>query len=389
MKNEIKLSKFRRILKIGLFVSILVAVVLLVSIRLFLGGGEYYEDISTAPLFGEDKLEIVATLEMPPGNLAVSKEGRLFFNYHPFSGPQVSSVFELINGNPIPYPNAEFQDNFNKVLGMFIDSHNRLWTLDFAEFEDRQSRLLAFDLSTGHVVHDHFFKSDDDDFLNDLQVSPDGKTIYITNPGIMPFKPASMVVYDIETKTLRHVLVGHDSVNPQHWLIHTDAGDFQILFGLVTLKVGVDGIAISKDGEWIYYGAMVHDSMYRIRTSDLLNESLPPEELGNRVERIGKKPLSDGMSADLANNIYITDVEHSGIARMAPDGTLQTLIKDKRVLWADGISFGPDNYIYFTDSELPHILTDFMTPPPIEQIIENAPYHIFRFKSDIRGVPGS
>jgi hypothetical protein len=74
MKNEIKLSKFRRILKIGLFVSILVAVVLLVSIRLFLGGGEYYEDISTAPLFGEDKLEIVATLEMPPGNLAVSKE---------------------------------------------------------------------------------------------------------------------------------------------------------------------------------------------------------------------------------------------------------------------------------------------------------------------------
>jgi sugar lactone lactonase YvrE len=104
---------------------------------------------------------------------------------------------------------------------------------------------------------------------------------------------------------------------------------------------------------------------------------------------MGQKPLSDGMSADFANNIYITDVEHHGIARMAPDGTLQTLIKDKRVLWADGISFGPDDYVYFTDSELPHILTDFMTPPPIEQIIENAPYHIFRFKSDISGVPGS
>jgi hypothetical protein len=73
---------------------------------------------------------------------------------------------------------------------------------------------------------------------------------------------------------------------------------------------------------------------------------------------------------------------------MAPDGTLQTLIKDRRVLWADGISFGPDNYIYFTDSNIPYILTDFMNPPAREQIIKHAPYYIFRFKSDIGGVPG-
>lgn len=151
-------EKIGRILKIGLLGLVTLVVVLLVFIRIFLGDGEYYQDISTVPLFGMDALEAVAELDMPPGNLAVSKDGRLFFNYHPFSGPQDSSVFELINGKPAPYPNAEFQNNFHKVLGMFIDSQDRLWTLDFAEFENRQTRLLAFDLSTGNVVHDHYFR---------------------------------------------------------------------------------------------------------------------------------------------------------------------------------------------------------------------------------------
>ena len=121
-----------------------------------------------------------------------------------------------------------------------------------------------------------------------------------------------------------------------------------------THNIGVQGPILIK---------LCHfDACNRIRTRDLLDESLSPAELGNRVEKIGQKPLSDGLSADVENNIYITDVEHCGIARMAPDGTLQTLIKDKRVLWADGLSFGPDNYIYLTDSNIPHILTAFMNP---------------------------
>jgi sugar lactone lactonase YvrE len=383
-----KKVKGRLNLRLAAFTAIIVTAALLILIRLFLGGGEYYEDISTAPLYGKEELEVVAQLEMPPGNLAVSRDGRIFFNYHPFGLTEGPSVFELIEGRPVPYPNVEFQKNFHKVLGMYIDTQDRLWTLDFAEFENRQTRLLAFDLATGKVVHDHFFEGDENDFLNDLQVSPDGKIIFISNTGVMPFTPASMVVYDIESKDPCHVLVGHHSVNPQKWIIRTDAGDLRILFGLVPLRVGLDGIALSKDGEWVYYGAMSHDSLYRVRTGDLLDESLSPEELSERVERVGQKPMSDGLSADREGNIYITDVENRGVARMTPDGTLQTLIKDDRVLWADGLSFGPDNYLYFTDSGLPKILTSFMKPPPTNEVIERGPYYIFRFRSDIGGVPG-
>jgi hypothetical protein len=41
---------------------------------------------------------------------------------------------------------------------------------------------------------------------------------------------------------------------------------------------------------------------------------------GERVESVGRKPLSDGLSADLAGNVYITDVEHGAVLRMAPGG---------------------------------------------------------------------
>jgi hypothetical protein len=37
----------------------------------------------SVPLLDESRLQVVVELEVPPGNLAVSKSGRVFFNFHP------------------------------------------------------------------------------------------------------------------------------------------------------------------------------------------------------------------------------------------------------------------------------------------------------------------
>lgn len=365
---------------------IVLVMLLMVVIRLTLGRGETYVDLSTRPMFSEFDLEVVATMEMPLGNLAVAPDGRIFFNLHPLANPEGPTVFEWVDGQAVPYPNEAFQANFFNVLGMFIDSQNRLWTLDYASSDSPGTRLIAFDLHTNQVVHDHLF-GDQYDNLNDLQVAPDGRTIYFSDPGFPLFGSQAIVLYDIASGETRRVLEGHTSVSADNWIVQTDRGELRLVPGLILFKLGVDGIALSKDGQWLYYGGVTHDTLYRVRTVDLLDKNLSDEELAARIERVGLKPLSDGLSADVGNNVYITDVEHNGIARMSPDGALQTLVRDERIRWADGISFGPDKQVCFTDSAIPVILENLIIGS-VENIKANGPYHIFCFTSDVAGVPG-
>ena len=101
-------------------------VVSLVAIRVMLGGGEPYPDVSTPPALGPDALEVLVELDMPPGNVTSSRKGRIFFNTHPFTEPQrfaTDFVFELVDGEPRPYPSAELQPKLQGVLGMNVLHH--------------------------------------------------------------------------------------------------------------------------------------------------------------------------------------------------------------------------------------------------------------------------
>ncbi|HYF64870.1 MAG TPA: L-dopachrome tautomerase-related protein [Herpetosiphonaceae bacterium] len=386
------MRRLRRILGITVAVLLLAVIILLAVVKITLGSGEPYPDVSTAPLFPA-ALEVAAELPLPPGNIAVSADGRIFFNYHYLGGKDLNgnSVFELIDGKPAPYPSAAFQPTFKTTLGMLIDAQNRLWVVDPAGLDgDRQSRLLAFDLTTNEVAYDYTFANDDADFAQDLQVSSDGRMIYLASTGVFGAIPANLVVLDTQTGTARTLLRGHASVEPQDWRIRTGDGEHvSIAYGLIDWQIGVDGIALTKDDAWLYYGAISHDTLYRISTARLLDARLSDEQLAQHIEAVGRKPLSDGFSADLEGNIYITDIEHGGIARMTPDGRLETLIKDPRVRWADGISFAPERTIYFSDSAIPAYLTQTADPASPEAIQQHGPYYLFKFTTDKAGVPGS
>ena len=128
---------------------------------------------------------------------------------------------------------------------------------------------------------------------------------------------------------------------------------------------------------------MAHDQLYKIPTSVINDFNAPHSEIEDAIITVGKKPISDGLSTDTLGNIYITDVENQGLAIMTPEGELSTLIRDDRVTWADGCSFGGDGYLYFTDSELPNQMLNTKSA-----MLESAPYGIFRIKPLSGGVPG-
>ena len=390
-----KSTKIKPLRLAGLILAGLAAlmVVALGYVKISAGSGRAYPDLSTEALHGPMDLERVAALPLPPGNVAVSSSGRVFFNYHYLGsdGDEAgNSVFELVDGEPRPFPDATFQQNFRSTLGMLIDRQNRLWIIDPATIDgSRDTALFAFDADNGELLHEYHF-SEDWDFAQDIQLSPDGRYLISADTGLFGFIPARLLVLDIDTGEYRVALKGHPSVGVQNWGIRgPDGKKISVFWGLIDWQAGVDGIAVSPDGAWLYYGSINHSTLFRLPFDLLIDPETPEEELRQAVEPLGEKPLSDGLSIDNRGNIYITDIENGGIARMSPEGNLETLVKDSRVRWADGISFGPDSWLYFTDSAISVYLTETGDPPDPSVHEEHGPYGIYRFRNDTPGFPGS
>lgn len=365
---------------------LLLGIAATITLRVRYGAGAPYPDLSTAPALAAGALEVVIEYPEPIGNVAVSADGRIFFTVHPESRPEGNKLLEWIDGAAEPYPSGGAQPAlFDTVLGVVIDRQNRLWTIDHGNHGFRTARLVSIDLDTGSVIHSHEFRADiapAGSMLQDLQVSADGRHIIIADASIWRRKPA-LIVYETETRQARRVLEAHPSVSAEDYLVQTASRDMSYLGGLVSLKAGVDGITFDTDNRWLYFGAINQSGLYRLPVDVLLNAELPDRQLASAVERVTDKPLSDGLSSDLAGNVYITDVEHGAVMRVDADGRLQTLIRSPQIRWADGLSFGPDGWLYLADSAIPELV--LQTSEHIEQ---QGPYRIFRFQPGSPGIAG-
>lgn len=367
---------------------VLLGLLLLLSLTLYsrYGGGQAYPDLSTPPLI--DKAALEKVLEYPEniGNLAVAADGRVFFTVHPESRPRGAKLLEFRAGKFRPFPSEAAQTQlFDAVMGLKIDARGRLWTLDHGQHGTGKTRLMAFDIHSGQTLFDYVFPkavAPTGSFLQDLSVDAKGEFVYIADVSFWR-KQAGLVVLNTQTRHSWRALTGHPSVMPQDWIIRNPSKDMVFLGGLVALKPGVDGIALSRDGRKLFYAAMAHDTLYAIDVDALSS----PEKAANAataVQAVGRKPLNDGLSTDTQGNILITDVEHGGVARMASDGKLITLIRDDaRIRWADALSFGPDDYLYIADSAIPDQMLQSKA-----HMQSRAPYAIYRFKPGTQGVVG-
>lgn len=364
---------FSLVLFIGLSASVLDAIY---------GGGETFPDLTTEPTLNSDSLEVVANLQYPPGNISVSNQGRVFFTYHPEAKPPVN-IAELVDGKAIPLalPN---ELNLSSVLSLRVDRQNRLWLLDFAEHGMKTPQIAAIDLNTMQLVHHYEFPSDIagiGSHLNDFQVSQDGKFIYIAEASILRKTPA-LIVYDVEKQSATRLFEDHDSVEPDYFVPVVDK-EKMLIFGVFAIRPGIDSIALDRQEKWLYFAPVTDTHLHRIALEDLHNPELNEEQLAERIEKFAGKSMSDGITTDDAGNIYISDLEHRAINLINPDGELSTLLQDDTLRWPDGFSFGPDGWLYVTNSAL-----NVVIGKPNSYIMEQGPYQIVRFKPNGSAYPG-
>ena len=174
------------------------------------GGGAAYPNLSTTPLLASSALEEVLAYDQPVGNVAVNRDGRIFFTVHPESRPTGNKLLEYVRGAAVPFPSAAAQSElFDTVLGVAIDRYNRLWTIDHGNHGLRSARIVAIDLDSNEVLRDQKLSSDiapAGSFLQDLQVSADGNTVIIADASFWLQRPA-IIVYDVETGEARRVRI--------------------------------------------------------------------------------------------------------------------------------------------------------------------------------------
>ncbi len=98
-------------------------------------------------------------------------------------------------------------------------------------------------------------------------------------------------------------------------------------------------------------------------------------ELDEKIEIYSYKPLSDGLTIDDQNNIYISQIQSNSVGVI--DGKtrqLRLLLRSPDLQWPDGFSFGPNQTIFVTASYLHQVA--FKAPGSWKG---KGPFRIFKF----------
>jgi sugar lactone lactonase YvrE len=288
---------------------------------------------------------------------------KLFTNYPLWSETHLYDLVQITGvHSSSPYPNTTMnswepgQDGEDKwvcVQAVYRDADGYLWVVDPASprmqgVYDGSHKLVKMDPLTNQVLRTYSFDStaSPNSYLNDVQVDTENKMAYLTNS-----KEGGIVVLNLETGQSRQVLQNHYSVmsDPSYQFI-IDGKELQ-RYGK-PVKINSDGIALTPDFEWLYYKPLTDNKLYRIKTKYLRDGSVNETELERQVQSLGRFCSSDGMIFDKRGNLYMSDVQNYRIVKVTPDLRMQTLIKDKRLIWPDSFTISEGGYLYVSCSQI-------------------------------------
>jgi sugar lactone lactonase YvrE len=319
---------------------------------------------SAAIASGAELREVASFADKQITGVGVStRSGRIFVNFPYWSDDHSVSVAEIVDGQPKTFPNDEWNkpgpagSHFICVQSVIVDDQDNLWVLDPAaprmqEIVKGGSKLVKIDLATNQVVQTIPFGEDvapKKSYLNDVRIDTHTNTAFITESA-----NGAIIGVDLKRGKARRLLDGHPSTQPEKNLKLVVDGKALIDQQKKTPpQIASDGIALDVKDGYLYYHALTGHTLYRIKTSFLTDEKLGKRELESKVENVGQTPAPDGMLEGADGSVYLTDLENSAVVRWDPASRrVQQVIADKRLLWPDTLSWGPNGEMYVTASQI-------------------------------------
>jgi len=335
------------------------------AISAFIAGAGFAQSVAADPTHS---LKKVASFDHQVTGVTASESGRLFVNFPRWTEDSEVSVAELLpDGDLKSYPDAKWNgwrnalqdsltanDRWVCVQSVVADKKGNLWVVDAGAPAQAQvvpggPKLVKIDLASNSVAKVYPFGLDvapQGSYLNDVRLSPDGKFAYITDSGTS----GAIVVLNLETGQARRALDGAPSTQFEKGLmVKADGKPLQRPDGR-GVQFSADGIALSPNGDTLYWQAVKGKTLYQIPTAAL--QTSPLADLSKSVEKVGDNGPADGLLMDSAGTLYVSSVEDHSI-KVRKGGQLSVLLQDKDMRWPDTFTQGPDGTIYVTDSRIP------------------------------------
>ncbi|MFY0598212.1 MAG: PQQ-binding-like beta-propeller repeat protein [Cyclobacteriaceae bacterium] len=321
-------------------------------------------------------LEVVAELNVCPGNIALSKDGRIFLTTHGMRQERIQLLELLDNNQYHPFPDSSYQtdpghrslDKFDTPLGTFVDHKDRLWTIDAGFGLGLKGRLFAFDINTGEELYRFDLPSEltpPTSCVQDLVVDEKNEWVYLSDSG-----DPGIVVLEIATGEWRKFQ--DITMQPEQKMMVINGDSIRVNGG--PFIIGMNPISISVDRETIYYGAMNANKWYGLEAA-LFRNKVSDEDLSSAVKVIGDKPFCDGVSTDSKGRHYLSNMQEHSIDVLDSEGNLSQLVQDERIDWPDNVRVGPDGWLYISTNQL-YKASPFTGGE--DQAVK--PYHILRVK---------
>jgi sugar lactone lactonase YvrE len=310
----------------------------------------------------------IADFDHQVTGVAVTPDGRIFVNFPRWTEDSPLSVAELMpDGSLKPYPDAQWnawrnetafqrppERHFVCVQALLPDSRGGLWVVDpGAPGNERvlpgAAKLVHIDLGNDSVTRTISFSEDvvkQGSYLNDMRLSADGKTGYLTDSGA----EGAIIVVDLESGNGFRSLAGHASTQlEKDVIVEVDGGPLRRPDGRQPMFAS-DGLAISNDGATLYWQALTGRSLYCIDTENLRRD-VTEDERRAAVKKLGTTHVADGLLMSRAGRIYLTSPSNNAVSCWTGSGT-RIVVQDADLRWPDTMSEGQDGRIYVTASHI-------------------------------------
>lgn len=265
-----------------------------------------------------------------------------------------------INYTTTPPTSANYQNYLIGVQSVVLDPLDRLWILDTGRVQTADgtllnaspggTKLICVDISTDSVIQTIVFPPTvafPDSYVNDVRfdlrasLTPSGKGVaYITD----------------SSSEGRNGLITVDLGSSESWRhlnnipeVSAERGFVPFVWGqplyyipgpqqpLSTVPLGSDGIALSADGEELFFGPVGGRGLFSVPTARLRDRSVSSELMAQgAVRNLGQRGVSDGFETDSNGFIYMGNMEQNALVVFNPaNGTISPWVRDPRISWID------------------------------------------------------
>ncbi len=303
-------------------------------------------------------LEIAFSLNVVTNGVASGRDGRIFMTIARFDGSDGARVAERINGELKPYPDAVWnswtfgdigRNRLVRVNSVRFGPDDDLWLVDVGAPGMGRPRirdgpkLVCINVAANQVrrVYPMDDFTTDRSFIDDVRFN--GNHAYITDAG----DPA-IIVLDLQTGSGRRVLEQDRSTTAQQPI----SAEGKVILGSDGKPVFVhaDQLEVSPDGQWLYFQPC-SGPLYRLATS-LLDNPTKTDQLPQGVSLFASTTTTGGTAIDAEGNIYASDADRQRILRITPEGKIDVMLEDPRLLWIDAMWIDHGGYLWMPSAQL-------------------------------------